>query len=82
MNNFGSPRVGDKLFSEHFDKLLQVREQAYRIGNDKDIVARIPRTVRALSVDCDHCGSTVLVIETTQDNVDKVLRIEEESDDR
>jgi hypothetical protein len=31
---------------------------------------------------CDHCGSTVLVIQTTHDNVDKVLSIEGESDDR
>ena len=81
--NFGSPRVGDKLFSEHFDKLLQEKkiDQAYRIVNNKDIVARMPRTMRTLSVDYDHCGSTVLVIEPTQENADKVLWIEGESDD-
>jgi hypothetical protein len=81
--NFGSPRVGDKLFSEHFDKLLNENkiEQAYRIVNNKDIVARMPRTMRTLSVDYDHCGSTVLVIEPNQENADKVLWIEGESDD-
>jgi hypothetical protein len=49
---------------------------------DKDIAARMPRTVRALSVDYDHCGSTVLATETTQENADRVLWIEGESDDR
>jgi predicted lipase len=46
----GSPRVGDRLFSEHFDKLRQERAQAYRIVNDKDIAARMPRTKRSLSL--------------------------------
>jgi hypothetical protein len=81
--NFGSPRVGNKEFSALFSKLLEEGkiDQAYRIVNDKDVVTRTPRTMYALSVDYDHCGSTVLVVEPTQENADEVLWIEGESDD-
>jgi hypothetical protein len=80
--NFGSPRAGNKAFSQRFEQLLKDGsiDQAYRIVNGKDVVARMPRTMGALSVDYDHCGSTVLVQTPTQENPDKVLWIEGESD--
>lgn len=82
--NFGSPRVGNKAFSNRFEELLKAGkiDQAYRIVNDKDVVARMPRTMGALSVDYDHCGSTVLVQAPTQENPAKVLWVEGESDDK
>jgi hypothetical protein len=82
--NFGSPRVGNKAFSKRFEEILKAGkiDQAYRIVNDKDVVARMPRTMGALSVDYDHCGSTVLVQAPTQENPAKVLWIEGESDDK
>ncbi len=82
--NFGSPRVGNKAFSKRFDELVKMGkiDEAYRIVNGKDVVARMPRTMGALSVDYDHCGSTVLVQAPTQENPGKVLWVEGESDDR
>jgi hypothetical protein len=82
--NFGSPRVGNKAFSARFGTIQEDGkiDQAYRIVNDKDVVARTPRTMATLSVDYDHCGSTVLVEEPTQENADKLLWIEGESDDK
>lgn len=82
--NFGSPRVGNKAFSQRFERLVREGsvDQAYRIVNGKDVVARMPRTMGALSVDYDHCGPTVLVQAPTQENPEKVLWIEGESDDK
>lgn len=82
--NFGSPRVGNKAFSKRFEDLVKAGKikQAYRIVNGKDVVARMPRTMGALSVDYDHCGSTVLVQAPTQENPAQVLWVEGESDDK
>ena len=81
--NFGSPRVGNKAFAKRFGGLVQEGKinQAYRIVNDNDVVARAPRTMVTLSVDYDHCGSTVLVEEPTDGNSNKVIWIEGETDE-
>ncbi|KAL7580261.1 hypothetical protein ACA910_012997 [Epithemia clementina (nom. ined.)] len=64
--NFGSPRVGNHAFTERFESLLTNGKinQAYRIVNGEDVVARMPRTVNALvlgQIRYDHCGKTVLI---------------------
>jgi hypothetical protein len=85
--NFGSPRVGNKAFAKRFDKVMNdgLIDQAYRIVNDEDIVARVPRSMVTLQVDYDHCGKTVLVGEVeepTEENSEKrILWVEGESDD-
>lgn len=88
--NFGSPRVGNAAFSQNFDILLKEGkiDEAYRLVNDQDVVARAPRTMITLSVDYDHCGQTVLVGEETNTNngdsatsKSSSLWIEGESDD-
>lgn len=81
--NFGSPRAGNRAFSKKFEDLILsgLITQAYRVVNGKDVVARMPRTLGALSVDYDHCGKTVLVEAPTRENPAKVLWIENESDD-
>jgi hypothetical protein len=96
--SFGSPRVGNSEFAQRFDSLVKSGKinQAYRVVNDQDVVARLPRTMYTLSVDYDHCGSTVLVVspeeETKTSTTDQeedianrkgrpVLWIEGESDD-
>lgn len=66
MYNFGSPRVGNKAFAGKFDQLQKDGhiDEAYRIVNGNDLVARHPRTMNALAfgnVGYDHCGATVLV---------------------
>lgn len=38
--NFGSPRVGNRKFSEHFDELVP---QAWRVANENDAVVSVPR---------------------------------------
>ena len=68
MYNFGSPRVGNDAFCRKFDSLLVGNgiDEAYRIVNDQDAVARFPRTVNALAlgnIGYDHCGPTVLITE-------------------
>ena len=80
--NFGSPRVGNDAFSKRFDELLQTGKisQSYRVVNGKDVVARMPRTMAALSVDYDHCGKTVLVEAPSNESTRSVLWIESESD--
>jgi len=80
--NFGSPRVGNRAFSKKFDELLQSGRisQAYRVVNGRDVVARMPRTIGALSIDYDHCGRTVLVEAETDENSGGLLWIENESD--
>jgi len=68
MYNFGSPRVGDKLFADRFDSLLEEGkvDAAFRVVNGEDIVARLPRSVNAIigRVSYDHVGTTVLVNST------------------
>ena len=65
--NFGSPRVGNDAFCRLFDSFIGKEiDEAYRIVNDQDIVARFPRTVNALAlgnIGYDHCGPTVLITE-------------------
>jgi hypothetical protein len=65
MYNFGSPRVGNAEFVANFNSLLgNGIDEAYRIVNGEDVVARLPRTVNALnfvSIGYDHCGPTVLI---------------------
>jgi Lipase (class 3) len=91
--NFGSPRVGNVPFAEIFDALVDEGyiDQAYRIVNGEDVVARLPRSVNALvfgNINYDHVGTTVLLSqpEQTVDGSDTVeqkslLWIEGESDD-
>ena len=89
MYNFGSPRVGNDAFCEKFDSFLgNGIDEAYRIVNDQDVVARFPRTVNALafgSTGYDHCGPTVLITELANQiagsNAD-TLWIEGQSDDK
>jgi hypothetical protein len=63
MYNFGSPRVGDSIFAEKFERLMEEGriQQAYRIVNAQDIIARVPRPM--LNIDYEHCGRTVLIEE-------------------
>jgi hypothetical protein len=65
MYNFGSPRVGNEEFRQKFDSLIgKGIDEAYRIVNGQDVVARLPRTVNALNlvtVGYEHCGPTVLI---------------------
>lgn len=65
--NFGSPRVGNDAFCKKFDSFVSNGiDEAYRIVNDQDVVARFPRTVNALAlgnIGYDHCGPTVLITE-------------------
>mmetsp|Transcript_6568 Transcript_6568/g.9390 ORF Transcript_6568/g.9390 Transcript_6568/m.9390 type:complete len:817 (+) Transcript_6568:70-2520(+) len=65
MYNFGSPRVGNADFVANFDSLVgNGIDEAYRIVNGQDVVARLPRSVNALGVvkvGYEHCGPTVLI---------------------
>jgi hypothetical protein len=66
MYNFGSPRVGNEAFAAMFEQLQKdgFIDEAYRIVNGEDLVARHPRTMNALAfgnVGYEHCGATVLV---------------------
>lgn len=82
--NFGSPRVGNRAFTKRFDEIMKRGhiDEAYRIVNNKDIVARVPRSMVTLNVDYDHCGKTVLVEEPTEENeLSRVLWVEGETDD-
>lgn len=82
--NFGSPRVGNKAFTKRFDEVMKKGHinEAYRIVNDKDIVARVPRNMVTLQVDYDHCGKTVLVEEPANEKEkNRILWIEGETDD-
>jgi triacylglycerol lipase len=49
---FGSPRVGDKDFAEHFD--WKIKSRTFRFINDEDIVTRVPP--RALGY--EHIGTS------------------------
>lgn len=64
--NFGSPRVGNVPFAELFDALCDEGyiNQAYRIVNGEDVVARLPRTFNAMifgNINYEHVGTTVLL---------------------
>lgn len=67
MYNFGSPRVGNDALCRKFDSLVgNGIDEAYRIVNDQDAVARFPRTMNGLAlgnIGYDHCGPTVLITE-------------------
>jgi hypothetical protein len=93
--NFGSPRVGNRAFAKRFDGLVKdgLIDEAYRIVNGDDIVARLPRTMNALilgQVDYEHVGTTALVTQPqnktdTEEEKDSeprpLLWVEGESDD-
>lgn len=91
--SFGSPRVGNQAFADLFDALVGEGfiNQAYRVVNDEDVVARLPRSVNALmfgSVSYEHCGPTALISQpqntkssSTADSAPLVW-VEGESDDR
>jgi hypothetical protein len=55
--SFGSPRVGNKAFVDLYNSL---NGDSFRIVNDQDIVARMPRTVQQV-LDYDHVGRTVVM---------------------
>lgn len=79
MYNFGSPRVGNDAFCKKFDDMVATRviDEAYRIVNDQDVIARTPRTLNALvlgNIGYNHCGPTVLIMEYANSN-DKVDNI-------
>ena len=61
---FGAPRVGNSAFAAYFESLFVGRE-VFRIVNDRDIVARLPRSGNAAGavVDYEHVGKTVLIAE-------------------
>ena len=62
--SFGSPRVGNEAFVKTFDSLQQSGklDEAYRVVNGADVVARLPRSVNfVLKVGYDHCGATALI---------------------
>jgi Lipase (class 3) len=93
MYNFGSPRVGNREVADRFG-ILQRKgwiDEAYRVVNGDDVVARNPRTINALAfgnIGYDHCAATVLVAEeqmqTNEDGeviVNPKCWIEGESDD-
>jgi len=65
---YGAPRVGNSQFAAYFETLFADRE-AYRIVNDRDIVARLPRsgTVAGAVLDYEHVGKTVLVAEEAKE---------------
>lgn len=92
--NFGSPRVGNDAFSDIFEALVAEGQidQAYRVVNGEDVVARMPRTVNALvlgQIKYEHCGTTVLVstpVSSDDDKSEQIMNprlwVEGESDDR
>jgi len=65
MYNFGSPRAGNSAFANQFDEFMEKGwiDEAYRIVNSQDIIARVPRPTGVLNVDYEHCGRTVLIEE-------------------
>uniref|UniRef100_A0A6S8NQJ2 Fungal lipase-type domain-containing protein n=1 Tax=Amphora coffeiformis TaxID=265554 RepID=A0A6S8NQJ2_9STRA len=89
MYNFGSPRVGNEAFADLFDALVAegMIDQAYRVVNGEDVVARMPRTLNGLAfgqVRYEHVGTTVLVSQPNEEESSKMkplLWIEGESDD-
>lgn len=89
MYNFGSPRVGNDALASKFSQLQQEGRinEAYRIVNGDDLVARNPRTLNALAfgnVRYEHCATTVLVSNTNTDDEMQAptIWIEGETDDQ
>jgi hypothetical protein len=88
--SFGSPRVGNHAFAEHFDAMLAegLVNEAYRVVNGNDVVARLPRTVNVIvgSVGYEHCGPTVLLSQpedaSRSQDAPPLLWVEGESDDQ
>jgi hypothetical protein len=90
MYNFGSPRVGNDVFCNNFNAMIEngAIDEAYRIVNNQDVVARTPHTVNALvlgNIGYDHCGPTVLIQKKKMDEVeyddnDVLLWIEGQAD--
>lgn len=59
MYNFGSPRVGNTPFADSFDASIP---EAFRVVNDADIVARVPRTANiSFAGEWQQVGRTVMV---------------------
>jgi Lipase (class 3) len=94
--SFGSPRVGNNAFADLFDAITAegLVDQAYRIVNGEDVVARMPRTVNAFvfgEVRYEHCGPTVLISQPQENEENGMARpatrqtsalwVEGESDD-
>lgn len=80
--NFGSPRVGNNEFVSKFNSLIGSGiDEAYRIVNGEDVVARLPRSVNVALVNIayEHCGPTVL-ISISQDKTEPPIWIEGVSD--
>eukprot|EP00871_Galdieria_phlegrea_P000331 jgi/Galph1/1299/GphlegSOOS_G6073.1 len=67
MYNFGSPRVGNAEFANQYNQLVP---HSFRIVNDTDIIARIPRSH---NFEYFHVGRTVLINqkgESTKSHID------------
>lgn len=64
MYTFGAPRVGNGAFARYFDEVFD-GFAAYRVVNDRDIVARLPRHSNSAGavLDYEHVGRTVLIAE-------------------
>ena len=77
---FGAPRVGNAAFAEFFEEAFEGRE-AFRIVNEDDLIARLPRHGNAAGavLDYEHCGRTVLIAEGAGDVADGFW-VEGESD--
>ena len=59
MYSFGAPRVGDPAFAALFDQLVP---DSFRVVNNLDVVARIPRSGKANRLlQYEHVGRTALV---------------------
>jgi hypothetical protein len=62
--SLGSPRVGNEMFVKKFSSLCRSGklDEAYRVVNGADVVARLPRSVNfLLKIGYDHCGATALI---------------------
>lgn len=82
MYNFGSPRVGNVPFAELFDALRDegLIDQAYRVVNGEDVVARLPRTVNALvfgNINYEHVGTTVLLTQPSQPEMELLSKTDD-----
>lgn len=67
---FGAPRVGNSQFKKAFNQLIT---HCYRVVNQQDIVARLPRGSRAGFSDFEHVGRTVLIDEKYQPSANTSL---------
>lgn len=74
MYNYGSPRVGNAAFVELFNREV---EEAFRVVNDADVVARVPRS-RGFAY--HHVGRTALVSKAQGGSGRGSLWVEGESD--